>query len=118
MIYQTKGIMSQVKELVQEVLTLRNIFMMQKNYKNIKKPRTYGAPVFDLLGSESKGVDRYRNWLDPVSVLDRSAKKSFKENPFDASSLTHDYSNIAKNFTSTDYIKAPTRNTDGSLLLF
>ena len=95
-----------------------SLLSYRKNHKNIKKSRTYGAPVFDILGSESKGVDRYRNWLDPISVLDRSTKKSFKENPFDAGSLTHDYSNIAKNFTSTDYIKAPTRNTDGSLLLF
>ena len=91
---------------------------LQKNHKNIKKSRTYGAPVFDILGSESKGVDRYRNWLDPVSVLDRSAKKSFKENPFESASLTHDYSNIAKNFTSTDYIRAPTRNSNGALSLF
>ena len=48
----------------------------QKNYPDrIKKSRTYGAPVFDLLGSESENVDRYRNWLDPVSVLDRGGEK-------------------------------------------
>ncbi len=35
-----------------------------------KNIRTHGAPVFDLLGSESEDDDRHRNWLDPVSVLD------------------------------------------------
>ena len=35
---------------------------LQKNYPDrIKKSRTYGAPVMDLLGSESENVDRYRN---------------------------------------------------------
>ena len=53
---------------------------LQKNYPDrIKKSRTYGAPVMDLLGSESENVDRYRNWLDPVSIFDRGAKKSKME---------------------------------------
>ena len=77
---------------------------LQKNYpKQIKKSRTYGAPVMDLLGSEADNNDRYRNWLDPVSVLDRGAKKSIKWNVLDSGSLTHDYSNIAENVKTWDY---------------
>ena len=34
---------------------------LQKNYPSrIKKSRTYGAPVMDLLGSEAENTDRYR----------------------------------------------------------
>ena len=63
---------------------------LQKNYPERKlKSRTYGAPVMDLLGSESENVDRYRNWFDPVSVFDRGAKKSIKWNVLDSGSLTH-----------------------------
>ena len=57
----------------------------------------------DMLGSEAENVDRYRNWFDPVSVLDRGAKKSIKWNVLDSGSLTHDYSNIADNVKSWDY---------------
>ena len=78
---------------------------LQNNFPDrIKNSRTYGAPVFDLLGSESENVDRYRNWLDPVSVFDRGAKKSVKWNMLDSGSLTHDYSNIADNVKTTDLI--------------
>ena len=78
---------------------------LQKNYPDRKlKSRTYGAPVMDLLGSESENVDRYRNWLDPVSVLDRGAKKSIKWNVLDSGSLTHDYSNIADQVKTWDYV--------------
>ena len=78
---------------------------LQKNYPSrIKKSRTYGAPVMDLLGSESENVDRYRNWLDPVSIFDRGAKKSIKWNLLDSGSLTHDYSNIADNVKSWNYV--------------
>ena len=77
---------------------------LQKNYPNrIKKSRTYGAPVMDLLGSEADNNDRYRNWLDPVSIFDRGAKKSIKWNVLDSGSLTHDYSNIAKNKSTWDF---------------
>ena len=49
---------------------------LQKQYpQRITKSRTYGAPVMDLLGSEAENADRYRNWLDPVSIFDRGAKK-------------------------------------------
>jgi hypothetical protein len=78
---------------------------LQKNYPDRKlKSRTYGAPVMDLLGSESENADRYRNWFDPVSALDRGAKKSVKLNLLDSGSLTHDYSNIADNVKSWDYV--------------
>ena len=78
---------------------------LQKNYpdRNLKS-RTYGAPVMDLLGSESENVDRYRNWFDPFSALDRGAKKSIKWNVFDSASLTHDYSNIADKVATWDYV--------------
>jgi pimeloyl-ACP methyl ester carboxylesterase len=78
---------------------------LQKNYpdRNLKS-RTYGAPVMDLFGSESENVDRYRNWFDPFSALDRGAKKSIKWNVFDSASLTHDYSNIADKVATWDYI--------------
>ena len=78
---------------------------LQKNYPDRKlKSRTYGAPVMDLLGSESENVDRYWNWFDPVSVFDRGAKKSVKWNLLDSGSLTHDYSNIADNVKTWDYV--------------
>ena len=78
---------------------------LQKNYPDrIKKGRTYGATVMDLLGSESENVDRYRKWFDPVSVFDRGAKKSIKWNVLDSGSLAHDYSNIADQVKTWDYV--------------
>ena len=52
----------------------------------ITSSRTHGVPVWDIVGKESNNVDRYRNWLDPVSMFDRSAAKSVKLNPFGSSS--------------------------------
>ena len=78
---------------------------LQKNYPDrVKKNRTYGAPVMDLLGSESENVDRYRNWFDPVSIFDRGAKKSIKWNLLDSGSLTHDYSNIGDSVKTWDLV--------------
>ena len=78
---------------------------LQKNYASRGiKSRTYGAPVMDLGGSESANNERYRNWLDPVSILDRGAKKSVKWNVLDSGALTHDYSNIASNKKTWDYV--------------
>ena len=57
----------------------------------------------DLLGSEPDNNDRYRNWLDPVSVLDRGARKSIKWNVLGSGSLTHDYNNITENVKTWDY---------------
>jgi len=77
----------------------------QKNYPDWElKSRPYGAPVMDLLGSESENLDRYRNWFDPASVFDRGAKKSRKWNVLDSGSLTHDYSNIADLVKTWDYV--------------
>ena len=78
---------------------------LQKNYPNtMKKSRTYGAPVMDLLGSESENVDRYLNWFDPVSIFDRGAKTNIKWNLLDSGSLTHDYSNIGDSVQTWDLV--------------
>ena len=45
---------------------------MQQDHQ-IPKSRTFGAPVFDLVGTSYGEVERYRHPMDPVSVLDRSA---------------------------------------------
>ncbi len=78
---------------------------LQKNHPNIiKKSRTYGAPVMDLLGSAAETVNIYRNWFDPVSIVDRGAKKSIKWNLLDSGSLKHDYSNIGENVKTWDFV--------------
>ena len=73
---------------------------LEKNHPQVKHSRVYGAPVFEPLGDEAGKVERYRNWLDPVSVADRSAVMSSHPEPFSNASLTHDYSNMANNFIS------------------
>ena len=90
---------------------------LDKNYNHITSSRTYGAPVWDIRGKQSNNVDLYRNWTGPVSVFDRSAVKSVKLNPFGSSSLSlaHDYSNIAKDFTSSVQVPAASTNLDGSI---
>ena len=90
---------------------------LEKNYNHITSSRTYGAPVFDPLGKESNNVSRYRNWTDPVSMFDRSAVKSIKWNPFESTSLTHDYGNIAKDFTSSVDKPVSSTNADGTASL-
>jgi hypothetical protein len=90
---------------------------LEKNYNHLTSSRTYGAPVWNPLGSESNKVERYRNWIDPVSVFDRSAVKSVKWNPFESTSLTHDYGNIAKQFTSEEVKPTSTGNPDGTVSL-
>ena len=72
---------------------------------------------WNLFGPKTSNTERYRNWADPVSILDRSATKSIKWNPLDAGSLTHDYGNIAKDFTSTETRPISTDNLDGSTSL-
>ena len=104
----------EVKRTVVHSLGASVALELDKNYKHITSSRTYGAPVWNPLGSESNKVDRYRNWFDPVSMFDRSAVKSVKWNPFESSSLTHDYSNIAKDFTSSEQVPAAYTNPDGS----
>ena len=59
---------------------------LQKNYNHITSSWTYAAPVLDLTGREYGKVDRYRNWFDPISILDRSASRNIKWNLFGSSS--------------------------------
>jgi len=73
--------------------------------------------MWNPLGSESNTIDRYRNWLDNVNLFDRSAVKSVKWNPFESSSLTHDYSNLEKDFTSSEQVPVSNENPDGSISL-
>ena len=41
---------------------------IQSNFKDrITKSRTDGAPVFNLLGSDSENAERYRHWLTPLA---------------------------------------------------
>lgn len=76
---------------------------LQKQYPHLAS-RTYGAPVFDPFGSDARSkqsnVDRYRNYLDPVSIFDRSANDSLKTNVLASPTLTHAFDNIATNYTS------------------
>ena len=90
---------------------------LQKNYNHITSSRTYAAPVLDLTGRDYGKVDRYRNWFDPISILDRSASRNIKWNLFGSSSLTHDYTNLADKFTSSTQIPASTENPDKSISL-
>ena len=88
---------------------------LQKDYPNrLKTSRTYGAPVADAFGGN---VERYRHYGDPVSILDRSAKSSIKLNPTTSLSLTHDYSEMAGEFTSTEERPANTENLEGTTSL-
>ena len=87
---------------------------IQSNFKDrISKSRTYGAPVFNLLGSDSEHAERYRHWLDALSMFDRSAKKSFKWNPFDSVSLTHDYNDLGDDKLSMERIPIDEEDEDG-----
>ena len=107
----------QVKRTVGHSLGGSVALELDKNYSHIASSRTYGAPVWNPLGSERNNVDGYCNGFDPVSMFDRSAVKSVKWNPLEAGSLTHDYSNIAKYFTSTTQVRAASTNPDGSISL-
>ena len=90
---------------------------LQKNYDHITSSRTYVAPALDLTGQDYGNIGRYRNWFDPKSILVRPASRNFKWNPFDTSSLTHEYGNIAKNFTSEEVKPVATENSDNSISL-
>jgi hypothetical protein len=70
--------------------------------------------VWNPIGKDSNNADPYLNWLDPVSMFDRSAVKSVKGTAFELSSLTHDYSNIAKDFTSSTQIPVSSTNPNGT----
>ena len=105
----------QVKTVVGHSLGGSVALELEKNYNHITNSRTYGAPVFDLMGKESNNVSRYRNWGDIFSIADRSAKKSTKLNPFESLSFTHDYSNIANKFISNE--KVPMSQDNDSQIL-
>ena len=74
---------------------------LQKGRKSLKS-RTYGAPVFDPLGLDvnSRGgrenVERYRNYTDGFSILDRSSNMYVDPTPFADWSFTHSYRNLGK----------------------
>lgn len=108
---------------------------LQKQYPHLQS-RTYGAPVWDPLGLDRQPhdqwqrlgkpagiqqpdkVERYRNYMDPVSIFDSSATNSVKWNPFDNFSLTHTYDNLGQQFKSEGNDNAKGwRNQDGSISL-
>ena len=62
-------------------------------------------------------IERYRHYADPVSILDRSSHMSFKLQPPKSMSLTHDYAELAGQFTSTEDRPASTTNPDGTTSL-
>ena len=51
----------EVKRIVGHSLGGSVALELDKNYNHITSSRTYGAPVWDILGKESNNVDRYRN---------------------------------------------------------
>jgi hypothetical protein len=64
----------------------------------VKKTVTWGAPVWDPLGTQKaevgqENVDRKSNKGDLVSIFDNSAKKTSHPNAFSSGSLWHDYHN-------------------------
>ena len=63
---------------------------LQKNYPEKQfKMNTYGAPVISINGADN---NRYRNYLDPISIFDRGANSNLNLglNP-------HTYNNFNKN---------------------
>ena len=94
---------------------------LQKQYPHLDS-RTYGAPVFDIFGKDARTkqskIDRYRNYLDPVSIFDRSANDSIKTNILSSPTLTHAFDNLATNYTSRGATDAyGYKNADGSTSL-
>jgi hypothetical protein len=74
---------------------------LQKDFPNrVKKTVTWGAPVWDPLGTQKaevgqENVDRKSNKGDLVSIFDNSAKKTDHPNPFSyAPSFWHDFHNM------------------------
>ncbi len=77
---------------------------LQKNFPDRKfKSNTYGAPVC----SSTAADNRFRNYFDPVSILDRGAASSVNIglNP-------HTYSNFEKNKVSNTAFKSHSYRTD------
>lgn len=102
----------QVSHVVGHSLGGSVALQLEQDYPNqIKTSRTYGAPVLDAW--KGGNPERYRHYGDPVSILDRSAKSSIKLNPTSSMSLTHDYSEMAGKFASTEEKPADTENPEG-----
>ena len=75
---------------------------LQKDYPERKfKSNTYGAPVASLTGADN----RFRNYFDPVSILDRGANNKVRVglNP-------HDFSNFDQNKVSNQPFQTYTFN--------
>ena len=102
----------QVSHVVGHSLGGSVALQLEQDHPNqIKTSRTYGAPVLDAW--KGGNPERYRHYGDPVSVLDRSAHMSVKLNPTSSMSLTHDYSEMAGKFASTEEKPADTENPEG-----
>jgi hypothetical protein len=79
---------------------------LQKDFPDRKfKSNTYGAPVFSTTAADN----RFRNYFDPVSFLDRGAKSSVNIglNP-------HTYSNFENNKVSDKAFNTFTFRTDNN----
>ena len=88
------------------------VLQLEKDYFNqTKTRRTYGAPVLDAW--KGGNPERYRHYADPGSILDQSAHTSVKSKPTSSMSLTHDSSEMAGEFTSTEEKPADTENPEG-----
>lgn len=132
-----------IKRIVGHSLGGSVALQLQKDFPQLES-RTFGAPVWDPTGFdeelreqferlgkpeiidpktgmlwEPKEVERYRNYLDLISIFDRSANNSIKWNPVSSGSLTHAYDNIANDFQSGDDAHAVGwSNPDNTVSLF
>ncbi len=75
---------------------------LQKNFPDRKfKSNTYGAPVLSINGADN----RFRNYFDPVSILDRGA-----DNTFHMGFNTHSFVNFDTEKVSNKTFKTFTYN--------
>lgn len=84
-----------IKRVVGHSLGGSVALQIEKNYPNkIDFSRVYGTPVLDMNPYINDKVERYRNWFDPISLLDINASSDWSSglNP-------HSY-NIADNFST------------------
>ena len=69
-----------ITPLVGHILAGSVVLEMQNQYPEIKfKTTTYGAPVASMTAPDGINNKRYRNYDDPVSMLDRGATMSVKD---------------------------------------
>jgi hypothetical protein len=70
----------QVSKLVGHSLGGSSVLELQKNHpERTFKTNTYGAPVVSITAPDNVDNHRYRNYGDPVSLLDRGAETSTKQ---------------------------------------